>query len=89
VDLVKVALLEWDEALRKVCEDLAAMRTVVAEWETELASTRDQLQQDYATLEGARSWQSQAEQLRADLSDKVASLATMGEQLQQERGTRQ
>jgi hypothetical protein len=46
------------------------------------------LQQDRATLEGARSWQSQAEekdkeaeQLRVDLADKVASLAAVGEQL--------
>jgi hypothetical protein len=38
------------------------MRTVAAEWETEVASTRAQLQQDRATLEGARSWQSQAEE---------------------------
>jgi hypothetical protein len=47
----------------------------------ELASTRAQLQQDRATLEGARSWQSQAEgkakeaeQLRVDLADRVTAL---------------
>jgi hypothetical protein len=40
VDQVKVTLLEQDEALRKTHEDLAAMRTVAAEWETEVASTR-------------------------------------------------
>jgi hypothetical protein len=92
---VTSALLERDEALRKAREDLAAMRTVVAEWETELTSTRAQLQQDHATLEGARSWQSQAEekakeaeQLRSDLADKVASRAVMEEQLQQERSAR-
>jgi hypothetical protein len=56
VDLVKAALLERDEALRKEHEYLAAMWTVAAEWEKELASTRAQLQQDRATLEGARSW---------------------------------
>jgi hypothetical protein len=38
-------------ALRKAHEDLVAMRNV-AEWETEVASTRAQLQQDRATLEG-------------------------------------
>jgi hypothetical protein len=88
---VKAALLEQDEALRKACEDLAAMRIVAAEWETELALTRAQLQQDRATLEGARSWQSQAEekakeaeQLRANLADKVASLTMTEEKLQQE-----
>jgi hypothetical protein len=49
VDRVKVTLLERDEALRKTHEDLAAMRTVAAQWETEVASTRAQLQQDRAT----------------------------------------
>jgi hypothetical protein len=88
---VKAALLEQDEALRKACEDLATMRIVAAEWETELALTRAQLQQDLANLEGARSWQSQAEekakeaeQLRANLADKVASLTMTEEKLQQE-----
>jgi chromosome segregation ATPase len=45
---------------------------------------------------GAQSWQSQAEekakeaeQLRADLADKVALLAAMEEQLQSERSARQ
>jgi hypothetical protein len=59
---VMTTLLERDEALQKACEDLAAVRTVAAEWETEVASTRAQLQQDRATLGGARSWQSQAEE---------------------------
>jgi hypothetical protein len=55
VDQVWAALLERDEALLKAREDLAAMRTVAAEWDTEVASTRAQLQQDRATLEGAQS----------------------------------
>jgi hypothetical protein len=87
---VRTALLERDEALRKACEDLAGMRTVAAEWETEVAMTRAQLQQDRATLEGAQSWQRQAkekakevEKLRTSLADKTE------EQLQQERDVRQ
>jgi hypothetical protein len=56
VDKVTSVLLKQDEALRKAREDLAAMRTVAAEWETELASTWAQLQQDRATLEATRSW---------------------------------
>jgi predicted RNA-binding protein with PIN domain len=56
VERVTSALLEQDEALRKAREDLVAMRTVAAEWEMEVTSTRAQLQQDRATLEGARSW---------------------------------
>jgi chromosome segregation ATPase len=90
---VRVTLLERDEALRKAHEDMAAVRAAAAEFETELASARAQLQQDRSTLEGARSWQSQAEekakeaeQLRVGLAEKVASLAAMEEQLQQERG---
>jgi DNA invertase Pin-like site-specific DNA recombinase len=85
---VTSALLEWDEALRKAHEDLAAVRAVAAEFETELAFARAQLQEDRATLEGVRSWQSQAEEkakeverLRDDLAENVTSLAAMGEQL--------
>jgi hypothetical protein len=96
VDKVTSVLLEQDEALWKAREDLAAMQAVAAEWETELASVHAQLQQDRATLEGARSWQNQAEekakeaeQLRADLADKVSLLAAMEEQLQQEQNARQ
>jgi hypothetical protein len=44
MDQVRAALLERDKALLKTREDLAAMRTVAAEWETEVASTRAQLQ---------------------------------------------
>jgi hypothetical protein len=41
---VQTALLERDEALQKACEDAAATRTVAAEWETEVASIRAQLE---------------------------------------------
>jgi hypothetical protein len=71
-------LLERDEALRKAREDTIVMPTVTAEWETEVASIRAQLEQDRATLEGAWSWRSQAEerakeaeQLRVELADKA------------------
>jgi hypothetical protein len=43
VERVTTALLERDEALQKAREDLAAMRTVAAEWGTEVASTGAQL----------------------------------------------
>jgi hypothetical protein len=68
------------------------MRIVAAEWETDVATTRAQLQQDHATLEGAWSWQNQAkevEQLRTSLADMGASLGSTKEQLRQERDTRQ
>jgi hypothetical protein len=93
---VQTALLERDEVLQKACEDAAATRTVAAEWETEVASIRAQLELGRATLEGARSWQSQSEerakeveQLRTSLADKAASLASTKEQLQRERDARQ
>jgi hypothetical protein len=54
--------------------------------EAALAMVQDQLQQDYVTLEGARSWQAQAEQkakeaerLGADLQEKVTSLVAVEE----------
>jgi chromosome segregation ATPase len=62
VERVKMALVDQDEALHKAREDLAGARTLAAEWEAEVASVRVQLQQDRATLEGARAWQSQAEE---------------------------
>jgi chromosome segregation ATPase len=81
-----------DEALRKAHEDVAAVWVAAVEFERELASARAQLQQDRATLEGARSWQSQAEEkakeaelLRTSLADKAASLASTEERLQQEQ----
>jgi hypothetical protein len=64
---------------------LAEVQTAAAEREMTLTAAQAQLQQDRATLEGARSWQTQAEEkakeaerLGADLADKVASLAAVG-----------
>jgi hypothetical protein len=95
-ETVKTALVDRDEALHKAQEDLAGARTMAAEWEAEVASVRSQLQQDRATLEGARAWQSQAEEkakeaeeLRTSLVDRAASLASTEEQLRQERVVRQ
>jgi chromosome segregation ATPase len=92
VEKVKVALVDQDKALYKARKDLAGERTVVAEWEAEVASARAQLQQDHAALEGARAWQSQAEEkakeaegLKTSLADKAVVLATAKEQLRQEQ----
>jgi hypothetical protein len=86
VERVKTALVDRDEALNKAREDLAGARTVAATWEAEVASARAQLQQDRAALEGARAWQSQAEEkakeaegLRTTLADKAAALAAAEE----------
>jgi hypothetical protein len=56
VDLVKAALLEWDEALQKVRAALAEARTTTMEKEKALTTTQAQLQRDNTTLEGAWSW---------------------------------
>jgi hypothetical protein len=69
---------------------------VAADWEAEVVPVRAQLQRDHATLEGARSWQSQAEEkakeaeeLKASLADKAAAVVAAEEQLRQERAARQ
>jgi hypothetical protein len=96
VERVKAALVDRDEALHKAWEDLAGAHTVAAEWEAEVAFAHDQLQQDRATLDGARSWQSQAEEkakeaegMRTTLADKAVALAAAEEQLRQEQAARE
>jgi chromosome segregation ATPase len=89
VEKVKTTLMNQDKVLQKAREDLAGARALAAEWETEVATPHAQLQQDRVTLEGARAWRSQAEEWRANLADKAASLASMEEQLRQELVTRQ
>jgi hypothetical protein len=96
VERLKTALMDRDEALHRAREDLAGARTIVAAWEAEVASARAQLQQDRATLEGTRAWQSragekakEAEGLRTTLADKAAALAVAEEQLRQEQAAHQ
>jgi chromosome segregation ATPase len=96
VEKVKTSLVNRDEVLQKAREDLAGARALAAEWETEVAAVRAQLQQDHVTHEGAHAWQSQAEEkakeaeeLRTSLEDKAASLASTEEQLRQEQVARQ
>jgi hypothetical protein len=79
-------LIDRDEALQQAREDLVRARTVAAEWEAEVVSVRAQLQRDRAALEGARSWQSQAEErakkaeeLKASLADKAAAVVAAEE----------
>jgi hypothetical protein len=86
--MVKAALLERDEALRRARAAPTEAQTTATEREMTLTAAQAQLQQDHTTLEGARSWQAQAEEkakeaerLGADLADKVTSHAAVGEQL--------
>jgi chromosome segregation ATPase len=96
VEKVRTVLMDRDEALQRAREDLAIVRTLAAEWETEVASVRAQLQQDRVTLEEACAWQRQAEEkakeaeeLRTSVIEKATSLASAEEQLRQERAARQ
>jgi chromosome segregation ATPase len=96
VEKVRTALVDQDEGLQRAREDLAKAHALAAEWETEVSSVRAQLQQDRATLNGARAWQCQAEEkakeaeeLRTSVAEKAASLVSAEEQLRQERAARQ
>jgi hypothetical protein len=96
VEKVRTALIDRDEVLQRAREDLVGVRIVAAEWEAEVASVRAQLQRDCTALEGARSWQSQAEEraneaeeLKASLADKAATVVAAEERLRQERAARQ
>jgi chromosome segregation ATPase len=96
VEKVRTTLIDRDEALQRAREGLVGARTVTTEWEAEVASVRAQLQRDRAALKGARSWQSQAEErakeaeeLKASLADKAATVVAVEEQLRQEHAVRQ
>jgi chromosome segregation ATPase len=93
VEALRTTLVDWDEALRRARQDLAWAHAVAAEWEAEVVSSRTQIQWDRTVLEGARAWQSQAEEmakeLRASLANKAAAVVTAEEQLRQERVARQ
>jgi hypothetical protein len=85
VDRVKAACLERDEALAVANGDLKKARATLAEVLNAMtekkmthATAQTQLQQDRAILEGAWSWQAQAEQkakeaerLGAELQEKI------------------
>jgi hypothetical protein len=50
VEMVRTALVERDDALRRACEDLAGARSVATAWEAEVVTARAQLQRDRAAL---------------------------------------
>jgi chromosome segregation ATPase len=95
VDEVKAALQEKEGALatasrelQRARDALAEAQTALAQRETALAEALTQLLQDRTTLEGAWSWQTQAEQkaqevekLSVALQEKVTMLAGVEDQL--------
>jgi chromosome segregation ATPase len=98
-----MALIDRDEALRQARADLEKMCTLAANWETEVASVRNDNLELHSLLRGAQAQQSQAEErarsleqkakeaddLKAAVDAKVAALAVTEDQLLQERTARQ
>jgi chromosome segregation ATPase len=103
LEQVCMALIDRDEALRQARADLEKMRTLAANWETEVAGVRNDNLELHSLLRGAQAQQSQAEEraraleqkakeaddLRAALDAKVTALAVAEDQLLQECTARQ
>jgi hypothetical protein len=103
LERVRTALIDRDEALRQARADLERMRTLAANWETEVVAVRNNNLELHSLLRGAHAQQSQAEEraraaeqkameadeLKATLDAKVAALAIAEDRLLQERTARQ
>jgi chromosome segregation ATPase len=103
IERIRTALIDRDEALQQARGDLERVRTVATDWEAEVVSVRAQNREVRAWLLEAQSQQSRAEErareaeqraketeeLKAALAAKVAAVATVEEQLRQERAARQ
>jgi predicted nucleic acid-binding Zn-ribbon protein len=103
LERVCTALIERDEALRQARADLEKMRTLAANWEAEVAVVHNDNRGLRSSLQGAQVRQGQAEEraraleqrakeaddLKAALDAKVASLAAAEDQLLRERTARQ
>jgi chromosome segregation ATPase len=88
LERVRTTLIDRDEALRQVRSDLEKMRTLATNWEAEVAGIRNENRGLRSLLEGAQAQQRQAEEaddLKATIDAKVATLAVAEEQLLQER----
>jgi chromosome segregation ATPase len=59
---VCTALIDRDEALRQARADLERMRTLAANWETEVVAVRNDNLELHSLLRGAQAQQSQAEE---------------------------
>jgi chromosome segregation ATPase len=88
LERVRTALIDRDEALRQARSDLEKMRTLATNWEAEVAGIRNENRGLRSSLEGAQAQQRQAEEaddLKATIDAKDATLAVAEEQLLQER----
>jgi chromosome segregation ATPase len=103
LERICTALIDRDEALQQARGDLERMRTVATNWEADVTTARSDNQELRAWLREAQAQQSQdeeraraaeqrageADELKAALDAKVATLASAEDQLQQERTARQ
>jgi predicted nucleic acid-binding Zn-ribbon protein len=99
IERIRTALIDRDEALQHARGGLERARTVATDWETEVVSVRAQNREVRMWLLEAQSQRSraeervreaeqrakEAEELKAALAAKVAAVATVEEQLRQER----
>jgi chromosome segregation ATPase len=103
LERICTALIDRGEALQQVRGDLEKVRTVAFDWEAEVGTIRADNRELRTWIKEAQAQQSQAEEraraaeqkakeadeLKAALDAKVAALATVEEQLRQERTARQ
>jgi chromosome segregation ATPase len=103
LERVCTALIDRDEALQQVRADLENTRALAANWEAEVASVRSDNRGLHSSLQEVQAQQRQAEErvcalelkakeaddLRAALDAKVATLTAAEEQLLQKRTARQ
>jgi chromosome segregation ATPase len=103
LERICTALIDRDEALQQMRGDLEKVRTVASDWEAEVGAVRADNRELRTWLQEAQSQQSRAkerahaaeqkakevDELKATLDAKVAALATVEEQLRQERTARQ
>jgi chromosome segregation ATPase len=103
LEQICTALIDRDEALQQARGDLEMMRTLATNWEAEVGAVRGDNLELHSWLREAQAQQSQAEErartaeqkakeadeLKAALDGKVAALATVEDQLWQERAARQ
>jgi chromosome segregation ATPase len=103
LERICTALIDRDEALQQARGDMEKVRTVASDWEAEVGTVRSENQELRTWLQEAQAQQSQAEErartaeqkakkaneLKATLDAKVATLATAEDQLRQERTARQ
>jgi chromosome segregation ATPase len=99
----RAALVDRDEALWNARADLEKTRTLAANWEAEVATARAETRELRSSLEGAQAQQRHAEErarelerrakeaddLKAALDAKAATLVTAEERLLQESAARQ